>query len=142
MMALQMIEMERVKYEAMFAIAFYVWLRISEVLSLRIGDLVASKELNELNRGNDLTYRTRIRIPTRKNGTIGFESRIYDDPVEASNVMAYTKIQKWLVIRKKILNDNGVEDQPDLPLFFWTNENRYDLERESEYKDVMDVLGS
>ena len=31
---------------------------------------------------------------------------------------------------------------PNLPLFFWTNENRYDLERESEYKDVMDVLGS
>jgi hypothetical protein len=91
---------DKLKYAAIFSLAWYCWLRIDEVKLLKWGDLLFLNKNNrlnsELNDGATPLVYSKVRLPFRKtdqNGT-GTEYELHDD-LNEPNVMVNSHITAW-----------------------------------------------
>ena len=84
---------ERLKYAAMFALAFYCWLRMEELENLKVGDLLDQDDIFDEKNVEyfHLTLRSR-KTDQDANGTY---YNLYDNIAEPE-LMVFTRLSRWL----------------------------------------------
>ncbi|KAJ2987775.1 hypothetical protein HDV02_005943, partial [Globomyces sp. JEL0801] len=110
---------EKLKYQSLFTLAWYCWLRIDEVLLLKFRDLQAIDKPNLLGPAGETSLKFSVlRIPFRKTDQTGIGAlyELHDDVMEP-NVMVNTNLRNWLNRRLNIASDLNVTHTDDTFLF-------------------------